>query len=361
MKTKLLVINPGSTSTKIALYREEAQVWQQNIEHSAEELSKYPTIYCQLDMRVDTVLEAMKLHGDRPEELEAVVARGGLLPPLESGAYEVNEEMLDVLEHRPVNHHASNLGAAIAYRISKPLGIKSYIYDPVTVDEMIELVRITGLKEIRRHGQGHNLNMRAAALRFCRENGFDYLGANIIAAHLGGGITLSLHSNGRIIDMISDDEGAFSPERAGGLPAFKLARIAFDREMTYDKLMKKLQRGGGLMSHFGMSDARRVEEMIESGDGSAALVYDAMALSVARCVAKLAVVVEGRVDAIVLTGGLAYSDLFTSNIIRRVAFIAPVTVIPGENEMQALAEGAYRVLRGREAAKEYRSPGRTEF
>lgn len=354
MKNKLLVINPGSTSTKIAVYREQKQLWQINIEHDAKVLAQYATIYAQLDFRLATVLETLSEQGDVPEELEAVVARGGLLPPLASGAYEVNDEMLDVLEHRPVNHHASNLGAAIAWRVAQPLGIKAYIYDPVTVDEMVELVRITGLSEIRRHGQGHNLNMRAAALRFCRESGRSYKDTNVIVAHLGGGITLSLHSGGRIIDMVSDDEGAFAPERAGALPAYKLLKLAYEDGMTYERMMKRLQRGGGLMSHFGTSDAREVEAMIDSGDERASLVFDAMALSVARSIAKLAVVIDGRIDSIILTGGLANSKRLTDAISKRVSFIAPVTLLPGENEMLALSEGAYRVLRGEEAAAVYK-------
>ena len=360
MRNKLLVVNPGSTSTKIAVYKAQKQLWQRSIEHNTEQLSNYPSVYSQLDLRLSAVLETMEQNGDKPAELEAVVARGGLLPPLSSGAYEVNEEMLDVLEHRPVNHHASHLGAAIAYRIAKPQGIKAYIYDPVTVDELIDLTRITGLKEVLRHGQAHNLNMRAAALRYCNGNNIDYRNSNIIVAHLGGGITLSLHSGGRIIDMISDDEGAFSPERAGIIPSFKLARIAFEEGMTYDKLMRLLQREGGLMSHFGTTDARLVLKKAEDGDAYAELVIEAMALGVARSIAKLAVVVDGSIDAIILTGGLAHSESFTAKIAKRVSFLSEVTLIPGENEMEALAEGAYRVLLKREQAKEYREPATTE-
>lgn len=353
MKEKILILNPGSTSTKIAMYRKTEKLWQENIEHDPEETKKYATIYGQLDMRLCMILDSVKQHGDALEELGCVMSRGGLLPPLASGAYEVNPEMLDVLEHRPVNHHASNLGAAIAYRIAQPLGIKAYIYDPVTVDEMIDLVRITGLKEVKRHGQGHNLNMRAAALRYCREHEKDYASQSLVVAHLGGGITLSLHHHGRIIDMISDDEGAFSSERCGLIPAFKLARIACSDGMSYEKLMKKLQRASGLNSLIGEPDARKVEARIANGDAEAKLAYEAMALSVCRSIASLSVVIDGKVDQIILTGGVAYSEMFTSMIRQRTSFIAPVTVIPGENEMQALAEGAWRVLTGEETATYY--------
>ena len=352
-KNKILVINPGSTSTKIAMYANKKQLWQENIEHAVEDLAPYKLVYDQLPMRLKLVQDTILQKGDQLEELQAVAARGGLLPPVSSGAYEVNEKMLDVLQHRPVNQHASNLGAGIAYKIAQPLGIKAYIYDPVTVDEMIDLVRITGLKEIKRHGQGHNLNMRAAALNYCADNQVNYQQSSLIVAHLGGGITLSLHVNGHIIDMVSDDEGPFSPERAGLLPSYKLLKTLFDSHASYPEIMKKLQRKGGLMSHFGTADTRAVQEMASGGDQNAALVLDAMALSVAQSAARLAVDVNGQIDAIVLTGGIANSESFTRKIIQRVSFIAPVTIIPGENEMEALAAGVWRVLCGQEQARIY--------
>lgn len=354
--SKILVINPGSTSTKIAMYQERNQLWQENIEHDADLLKQYPTIYAQLNFRLEAIIDTIGTHNDRIDELQCVMSRGGLLPPLSSGAYEVNAAMLDVLEHRPMNHHASNLGAAIAYKIAEKAGIKAYIYDPVTVDEMIDVVRITGLKRIRRHGQGHNLNMRAAALKYCEEANIAYDQKNLIVAHLGGGITLTLQSNGRIIDMISDDEGPFSPERAGLIPGFKLAKLIEVDKLSYKETMKMMQRKGGLMSLLGVTDARKVEQMIQDGDENAALVFDAMALGVAEGIGRLATVVNGKVNRIILTGGIAYSEMFTEKIIQRVNFIAPVTVIPGENEMQALADGGCRVLNGKEQAKEYVEP-----
>lgn len=359
--SRILVVNPGSTSTKIAVYEDEQQLWQENIEHDADSLRAYPTIYAQLPFRLPLVLKTLQTHGQKLEELSCVMSRGGLLPPLQSGAYEVNDVMLDVLEHRPMNHHASNLGAAIALQIARPLGIKAYIYDPVTVDEMIDLVRITGLKQILRHGQGHNLNMRAAALRYCRENKYSYTDKTLIVAHMGGGITLTLHADGRIIDMISDDEGPFSPERAGLIPDFKLAKLIDTEKLSYAEVMRTLQRKGGLTSLLGTADAREVERRIAAGDEEASICYDAMALGVAQSIARLAADVNGSVDQIILTGGIAYSEFFTDKIIQRVSFIAPVTVIPGENEMQALAEGACRVLRGEERAKTYEEPAQRPF
>ena len=352
-KDKILVINPGSTSTKIALYAGEQALWQENIAHSTDEFAAFKTIYEQLPARLELVKAALQRKGTDTNELAAVAARGGLLPPLAAGAYEVTPYMLEVLEQRPLHLHASNLAAGIAYAIAQPLGIKAYVYDPVTVDEMTELARITGLKEIKRHGIGHNLNMRAAALHYCAKERVDYRQANLIVAHLGGGITVSLHARGRIIDMVSDDEGPFSPERAGGLPNYRLLKHVFESGLTYAEAMKQLQRRGGLMSHFGTADLRAVQQMAAAGDPQAALVLDAMALSIAQSIARLAVDVEGAVDAIVLTGGMAHSADFTGSIEERVNFIAPITVIPGENEMQALAEGIGRVLHGEESAQVY--------
>lgn len=353
--SKVLVINPGSTSTKLALYEDITVLWQENIAHDKEELRQFSSMFAQIPFRYELICRAMKAHGNSFTELSCVMSRGGLLPPLASGAYRVNEEMIDVLEHNPVNHHASNLGAPLGYKIAEPLGIPAYIYDPVTVDEMIDVVRVTGLKEILRHGQGHNLNMRATALRFCKENGLRYKDKTLIVAHLGGGITLTLHSKGRIIDMISDDEGPFSPERAGLIPNYKLAAYIFQNGLDYMGTMQTLQRRGGLLSLVGTSDAREVERLAQSGDKDAALAYDAMALGVAQSIARLSADVCGQVDAILLTGGIAYSAIFTEKISSRISFIAPVTVLAGENEMQALAEGAHRVLSGEEIAQNYQN------
>lgn len=355
----ILAVNPGSTSTKIAFYEDENRLWSRSIEHSRESLAAYPSVYDQFEMRKELVLSAIEDEGVAPSDLSAVVGRGGLLPPVHAGAYRVNELMIETLRERPVNEHASNLGAAIADAIARPLGIPAFIYDPVTVDEMEPIARITGLPEMRRPGQGHNLNMRAAALRYASGESKEYKNLNLIVAHLGGGITLSLHRNGRMIDMISDDEGPFSPERAGGLPGFQLIRMATSGQYDYQTLMKKVQRQGGITAHLGTSDIREVERKIDEGDEKAALILEAMAHNVAKNIGKLAVVVRGEVDAIILTGGIAASKRIVDWIEERVAFIAPVAVFPGENEMEALALGALRVLRGEERADEYtESPSR---
>lgn len=353
MRDKILVINPGSTSTKIALFDFNGKLWDRSISHSLRELSKYDTIYDQLDMRYELVASAVEESGGTFGELAAVVSRGGPFARVESGAYRVTETMLEIIRTRPMDQHASNIGAAIAKKIADSQGIEAYIYDAVTVDEMIPLTRVTGLKEMERHGQGHNLNMRAAALAVCARRELDYYASNILVAHLGGGITLSLHHNGRIIDMISDDEGPFAPERSGGVPCFQLIELCYSGKYDKKAMFKHIQRAGGLVAHFGTSDTREVERRVLEGDEQAKLVYEAMALNVAKNLAKLAVVVNGEIDCVVLTGGIAYSKLFTDMVAKRIRFLGPLEIVPGENEMQALYEGALRVLRGEEKAKEY--------
>lgn len=350
MGLQILAVNPGSSSTKIALFEDEREIWSHSIAHDTADLLHYPRLFDQFLMRYEQVVDALVRQGIAMRGLSAVVGRGGALPPVKSGAYIINKDMLLQLEKAPVIEHASNLGAPLAFRIASQLGIPAYIYDPITVDEMIDVVRITGRKSINRFGKGHNLNMRAAALRYAKENGLDYQKLNLIVAHLGGGITSSLHSNGRIIDMISDDEGAFSPERAGALPTRRVISACLNNGVTYQEMMRQVQRTGGLMDHLGTTDLRLVEKRIASGDETAGLVYDAMALNVCKDIARLSIVVNGRIDAIILTGSISFSQSFTQKIIERVAWIAPVCVLAGENEMESLAQGALRVLRGEENA-----------
>lgn len=350
---KILVMNPGSTSTKIAVYQDEAPLFVESIEHSQDELKDFENIIDQYEMRKDLILATMEKNGVKKEDLTAIVSRGGLLPPIEAGAYEVNEDMVWQLTYAPQNEHASNLGGVIANAISKELDIPAYIYDAVTVDELEPLAKVTGLPEMQRKGMGHNLNMRAAAMKYSREQGRPYSDISVIVAHLGGGITLSLHHQGRIVDMISDDEGPFSPERAGGLPAFQVIDMATRENMGKKAMMKKVKTQGGLMGYFGVNDTRIVEKMMMDGDEKAKLIYDAMILNVARNIAKLSVYVDGKIDNIILTGGIAYSEYFTKEVAKRVEFIAPVIVYAGENEMESLALGALRVQRDEEKAKTF--------
>lgn len=347
-KERILAINPGSTSTKIAVYDDEEPVFVVTINHAKEELALFNDIFDQYDYRKRIVLKIMEQNGVDCNTLTAVVARGGLLPPVPAGAFEVNDDMIWQLRYKPQNEHASNLGAPIAKAIADELGLKAYIYDPVTVDEMVEIAKVTGLPEMRRRSMCHALNMRAAAHKYAEKVNIPYEKLNLIIAHLGGGITLSIHEQGRMIDVISDEEGPFSPERTGGLPLFQVLEIATKPGSDFKSLYKYVKTQGGLMGHLGTNDARKVETMISAGDKHAALVYEAMAYNISKWIGTLATVTKGRIDAIIITGGIANSSMITNYIVERVKFIAPVEIIPGENEMEAMVKGILRVCRGQE-------------
>ena len=348
---RLLILNPGSTSTKLAVYEEDKSLFTESVKHTPEELAPFDCVVDQYDFRKDVILSCLKRHDIDLKSLTAIVARGGLLPPIEAGAYTINEDMVWQLKNHPRNEHASNVGVMIAFDIGKQQGIPAYIYDGITVEELTPINKVTGLPSMQRKGMGHNLNTRAAALRYAREHHKAYKDITVIVAHLGGGISVNLHHNGKIEDFINDEEGPFSPERAGGLPMFDVIAECFKEGNTYKDMMKLVKTKGGLMAHLGTTDAVEVERMIDNGDEHAKLIYDAMALNIAKNIGKLAPGVKGRLDAILLTGGIAYSKLFTDKITDYVSFLAPVIVYPGEDEMQALAMGGLRVLRGEEKAK----------
>ncbi|MCH3916835.1 MAG: butyrate kinase [Spirochaetia bacterium] len=350
---RLLILNPGSTSTKIAVYDDEKPVFTENVSHSLAELGRYRNVMDQLPMREKVVATTLAEHGIPYASLSAVISRGGLLPPVKSGAYKVNEDMVWQLTHAPVNEHASNMGAVIADRIARQYGIPAYIYDAVTVDEMTDLAKVTGFPGTRRRGMGHNLNMRAAAIRYAKEQGKAYRDCTLIVAHMGGGITLSLHHNGTIEDFVSDENGPYSPERAGDIPSYQLVDICYSGKYTHDELLKLLHGKGGLLLDIGLTDGREIEKKIAAGDAKAKLFYDGMALNIARYVGLLSIYVSGKVDGIILTGGIAYSHYIVDFITQHVRFIAPVVVYPGEKEMESLAYGGLRVLRGEEKAYEF--------
>lgn len=348
---KILAINPGSTSTKIALYEDKELLFKEGLEHSTEELSKYPSIASQYEMRKDAIISVLNKAGYTIDQLSAVVGRGGILPPVRSGAYVVNEVMAEVLLDRPVLEHASNLGGLIAKDIADTVGIPAYIYDSVAVDELDDVARITGIKEIRRKSLSHALNMRAAAIKTAEKLGKPYDRCNLIVAHLGGGMSISAHKHGRMLDIVSDDEGPFSPERSGKLPIKDFMKYAVQFDLP--TLTKKMRGGAGLVSLLGTNSALEVEKMIAEGNAEAKLVYDAMAYQIAKAIGELSVVLEGEVDAITITGGIAYSQYITDYVTKKVQFIAPVHILAGENELESLAHGAYRVLVGEETAHEF--------
>jgi butyrate kinase len=353
MSHKVLAINPGSTSTKIAIYEDWKEIFSKTLDHPAEEIEKYHKVADQFDMRKDMIFSVLQGNGYDINKLSAVVGRGGMVPKVKSGAYKVNELMAGRLKNNPAFEHASNLGALIAYEIANSLGVSAYIYDSVRVDELNDIARISGMPDIPRTSTTHALNSRAMAMKVAKKYGKKYTDMNFVVAHLGGGISVNVHEKGKMVDIIADDEGPFSPERAGRVPCKALIDFCYSGKYDKNIANKKLRGNGGLKAYLNTTDVREILKMIENGDEDASLVLEAMAYQVAKGIGELATVVDGKVDAIVLTGGIAYSDLITSWIKKRVDFIAPVEIMPGENEMESLAFGTLRVLQDEEEAREY--------
>ena len=351
----ILVINPGSTSTKVAVYRDTEPLFVETLYHDAEELAAFSRIAEQHEMRRSSVAECLRRHAVAPHALDAVVGRGGILRSIPSGTYRVNERMLEELRSPKEREHASNLGAIIADEIAQEAGAPAFIVDPVCVDEFDDIARIAGLPEIERKSLSHALNLKAMARRAAAKLGEPYEEVNLIVVHMGGGISVSPHRRGRMVDVNQalDGTGPFSPERAGGLPVGDVARMCYSGQYTYEQVFRKIAGAGGLVAHLGTNDARKVERRIAEGEDHARLVYEAMAYQIAKEIGAMATVLDGDVNAIVLTGGLAASKMLTGWIRGRVQWIAPIMVYPGQNEMLAMAEGALRVLRGEEQAKDY--------
>ncbi len=352
---RILTINPGSTSTKIAIFDNEKNVFEEVLRHSSEEIGQYATIFDQYEFRKNVILETLNEKGINLTKLDAVVGRGGLLKPIEGGTYSVDENMIKDLKVGVMGQHASNLGGIIASEIAGQLNIPAFIVDPVVVDELNEIARVSGIPQLDRKSIFHALNQKAVARRYAKDMGKAYEDVNVIVAHLGGGVSVGAHKNGRVIEVNNalDGDGPFSPERSGGLPAGQLAKLCFSGEYTLDEIKKLITGKGGLVAYVGSNDGREVVAMIEKGDKKAELVYKAMAYQVAKEIGACAAVLKGKVDAIILTGGIAYDKEFTAWIKEDVEFISEVVIYPGEDEMIALAEGGLRVLRGEEEAKKY--------
>lgn len=350
---RILSVNPGSTSIKLALYQDETELFRAHIPHSCETPDGAGQILAQGEYQKTLVLEELKRRGYSPEALSAVVGRGGLLPPVKTGAYLVCPDLVAWLVHKAPIYHASNLGALIAYSIAQEQQIPAYIYDCVSADELIPVARITGMPEIVRRSYCHVLNTRAAVRKVAGSLGLHYEDICAIAAHLGGGISINAHDCGRMIDVIPDDAFHFSPERAGSVPLSSFLDLCCSGRYTKAELIRKQRGRAGLSAYLGTSDCIEVESRIAAGDEQAELIYEAMAYWVAKGIASLTAAVEGRQQAIILTGALAHSSLFTEKIRRRVRFLAPVYVLEGENETEALALGALRVLRKEEEAHRF--------
>ena len=353
MSERILAINPGSTSTKIGIFEGTKEVRTINLSHSAEEIARFPQINDQLSYRLEAIQAVLKEEGLKAADFAAIVGRGGLLKPVVSGTYAVNEAMLTDLKSGEYGIHASNLGGVLANLLAKEACCPAFIVDPVVVDELTPVARLTGLPEMPRQCIFHALNQKAVAKRFAAEKGKAYEELNLIVAHLGGGISVGCHAKGQVVEVNNalNGDGPFSPERAGTVQAMQFAKMV--KERSLDDIKKLLAGKGGLVAHLGTNDAREVERRIHEGDKQAELVYDALIYQIARYIAANSVAVNGKIDYILLTGGIAYSKYLTARLIEKVQFVAPVEVLPGEDELQALAEGAYRVLTGKEQAKTY--------
>lgn len=351
MAELILVINPGSTSTKVALYDGEKELHTQSIDHPAEVLSVYKEINDQLDFRKEAVLGYLQEQGAGLQQLSAIAARGGVVGQLESGAYLIDEAFAEASRHSPIPHPA-NLSPVIAYELAKEAGtgIHGYVYDAVCgCGKPNPLFTFTGMPEIQKPFLTHVLNSRAVSIEQARRDGAVLEDTTYIVCHLGGGVTSNLIKGGKIVEFVGDDEGGFSPERSGGVPCRELVRYCFRSGLSEKEVQKKLKGQGGLMAYLGVNDAREAEKMAQT-DAYAKSVYDAMILQLSEDIGSLAPIVCGKVDKIILTGGMAYSAYLTSEMKKRVEFIAPVSVIAGTYEMEALAKGVHRVLTGEEKA-----------
>ena len=352
---ELLVINPGSTSTKISVYAGEDEQFAETLSHPADELAGFGSVIEQAPMRRAAIDRFVAAHGIDLSSLGAVVARGGLLRPLESGVYEVNDAMVADLEAGRYGSHASNLGAVLARSIAGTAGCRAFIVDPVVVDELDEVARLSGLPDLPRRSIFHALNQKSAAREACRRLGLPYGSSSLIVAHMGGGVSVGAHCNGRVVDVNNalDGEGPFSPERAGTVPAGQLVELATGDRYPPATLRRMLTGAGGIVAYCGTNDLRELRSRIDAGDERASLVLRAMCYQIAKEIASHGATLRGHVEAIVLTGGMAYDETIIEEITRRIAYLATIVVIPGEREMVSLATAALDVLRDEREVRQY--------
>lgn len=356
MRNRILAINPGSTSTKIAVFDGEEQIFVKTIKHSAEELSGFKTIADQYEFRKQVVMEELKMNNLDLYSINLVIGRGGLVKPIPSGIYEINDLMKEHLRMGYSGEHASNLGGLIADSISKAIGLNhAYIADPVVVDELSDLARVSGHPLFERVSIFHALNQKAIARTYAKEQQVKYEDLNLIVVHMGGGISVGSHLKGRVVEVNQalDGDGPFSPERSGTLPMNQVIKACFSGKYSFDEMKKMIVGKGGYVAYFGDSDAIAVEKAVIAGDPKATLIENAMAYQVAKEIGSATAVLKGEVDAILLTGGLAYGKPFVEHIKQYISWIAPIFVYPGEDEMRALAMNALMVLRKEIIPNEY--------
>ena len=355
MSVKSLIINPGSTSTKIGVFEDETLLFEETLRHSTEEIAQYASIVDQKDFRKKIITDLLKENDLDIKSLGMVVGRGGMLKPIPGGTYAVTDDLLEDLKIGKQGQHASNLGGILAREIADEIGVPSYIVDPVVVDELAPVARYSGVKELPRTSVFHALNQKAVAKRYAKEAGKAYDSMNLIVVHMGGGVSVGAHEKGKVIDVFNalDGDGAFSPERAGAVPSGALIKMCFSGEYTEKEVYSKIVGKGGFNSYLGTNDMRNVIKMIEEGNEEAKAMFDAFIFQVTKDIGSMACVLNGKVDQIIVTGGIAYNAKVIENLKEKAGWIAPFTVYPGEDELLALVQGGLRVLNGEEKAMEY--------
>lgn len=351
---KILVINPGGTSTKVSVFEDTQEVFKLNLSHTSEDLKEYDTVFDEFEFRKNIVIKALEDNSLSIGDFDCVVGRGGLLKEITGGTYAVNDVMIADVKNAIRGEHASNLGSVLAKSIADEAGIPSFIVDPVSVDEFKDVARYTGISDLQNPSWLHALNQKAVCRLMAERLGGRYEDFNFIVAHLGSGVSVVPHKNGKMIDGSGGrSNGPFSPERSGGLPTYPLIQLCYSGKYTHKEMVAKVSSVGGMYDYLGTKDAREIENRIAEGDVKAKEVLDAFIYQVGREIASYSASLYGKIDCIILTGGLAYSKYICSEIAKRVNFLAPVEVIAGEAEMEALALGALRVMNGEEKAKEY--------
>lgn len=355
MGIKSLIINPGSTSTKIGVFEDETLLFEETLRHSTEEIAKYASIVDQKDFRKDIIVNLLKEKDFDINSLNMVVGRGGMLKPIPGGTYEVSDELLEDLKIGKQGQHASNLGGILAREIADSIGVPSYIVDPVVVDELAPVSRYSGVPELPRISVFHALNQKAVAKRYAKEIGKPYNSLNLVVVHMGGGVSVGAHKEGQVIDVFNalDGDGAFSPERAGAVPSGALIKLCFSGKYTESEVYKKFVGNGGFNAYCGTNDMRDVAKMVDNGDEKAAEVREAFITQMAKDIGSMACVLNGKIDQIIITGGIAYDKTVISGLKEKAGWIAPMTVYPGEDELLALVQGGLRVLNGEEKAMVY--------
>ena len=355
MSIKSLIINPGSTSTKIGVFEDETLLFEETLRHSTEEIASYASILDQKDFRKNIIVNFLNEKNFDIKSLNVIVGRGGMLKPIPGGTYAVTDNLLEDLKIGKQGQHASNLGGILAREIADSIGVPSYIVDPVVVDELMPEARFSGVPELPRTSVFHALNQKAVAKRYAKESGKAYESLNLIVVHMGGGVSVGAHVNGKVVDVFNalDGDGAFSPERAGAVPVGALVKMCFSGNYTEKEVYKKLVGNGGFNAYLGTNDMRDVEKMCNEGNEEAKLIRDAFCLQMSKNIGAMASVMNGSVDQIIVTGGIAYDKYVVAKLKERTGYIAPFTVYPGEDELLALAQGALRVMNGEEKAQEY--------